>query len=180
MQIEINLEYIQKLGKEREDENLDFRAFLKGHDMLSEEMDAYVHEILDEVSSKIDCTKCANCCKQVRPVLDEDDISRFALGLDISESAFRKQYLHVYKDNPSKFSFKEIPCPFLKNDQCTNYEHRPTDCRSYPHLQKDDFIFRLWSVIGNYEICPIVFNVYEQLKIELWHNDWYEDDDGWV
>jgi hypothetical protein len=180
MHIEINLERIQKLGKEREDENLDFRIFLKGYDMLPAEMDAVVHEILDEVTSKIDCTKCANCCKQVRPVLDEDDLSRFALGLDISESELRNQFLHVNKDNPSKFSFKEIPCPFLKNDLCTNYDHRPTDCRSYPHLHKDDFIFRLWGVIGNYEICPIVFNVYEQLKIELWHNDWYEDDGSWV
>ena len=28
------------------------------------------------------------------------------------------------------------------------------------------------GVIQNYSICPIVFNVYEQLKKELWHRDW--------
>jgi hypothetical protein len=31
-------------------------------------------------------------------------------------------------------------------------------------LNKDEFVFRLMGVIGNYEICPIVFNVYEMLK----------------
>jgi Fe-S-cluster containining protein len=180
MKIEINLEYIQKMGTEREDENLAFRAYLKQHDMHPDDIDAYVHEITDEVSSKIDCTICANCCKQVRPVLDDNDISRFTIGLNISESEFREQYLSPDEDSQSKFRFKELPCPFLKNDQCTNYDNRPTDCRSYPHLEKDGFIYRLWSVIDNYEICPIVFNVYEQLKTELWHDDLHEDDFSWV
>jgi len=34
---------------------------------------------------------------------------------------------------------------------------------------KEDFVFRLIGVVGNYDVCPIVFNVYEQLKAELWH-----------
>ena len=171
MAMQTDLKHIKRMGIKKEEENLNFRAFLKQHDMLPEEIDECVHEIANEISSKIDCTKCSNCCKQIRPVLDEDDISRFALGLDIPISEFRQQYLSADEDSTSKFRFKELPCPFLKNDQCTNYDNRPTDCRSYPHLHKDDFIFRLWGVIDNYEVCPIVFNVFEQLKIELWHND---------
>jgi hypothetical protein len=31
--------------------------------------------------------------------------------------------------------------------------------------------FRLWGVIENCSICPIVYNVYEYLKDELRHND---------
>jgi hypothetical protein len=27
----------------------------------------------------------------------------------------------------------------------------------------------LIGVVENYDVCPIVFNVYEQLKAELWH-----------
>ena len=47
------------------------------------------------------------------------------------------------------------------------YAHRPKDCHSYPHLHKKEFVFRLWGVVENCSICPIVFNVYEQLKDEL-------------
>ena len=177
MEIRTDLDHIKKMGIEKEEENLNFRTNLKQHDMPPEEIDEYVHEITIEISSKIDCTKCANCCKQIRPVLDEDDISRFALSLNISIAEFQGQYLGADEDSTSKFRFKELPCPFLKNDQCTNNDNRPIDCRSYPHLHKDDFIFRLWGVIDNYEICPIVFNVYEQLKKELWHNDLYDGDD---
>ena len=41
--------------------------------------------------------------------------------------------------------------------------------RPFPHLHKEEFIFRLWGVVENCPICPIVFNVYEQLKDELWY-----------
>ena len=63
--------------------------------------------------------------------------------------------------------FKHAPCKFLKDRKCTIYEDRPEDCSSYPHLHKDDFIFRLWGIIDNYSVCPIVFNVFEKLKDEL-------------
>ena len=50
--------------------------------------------------------------------------------------------------------------------------------RSYPHLQKEDFVFRLAQAVSNCSICPIAFNVYERLKAELWHRpqfDWEEE-----
>ena len=101
MAIQTDLKHIKGMGIKKEEENLNFRAFLKRHDMLPEEIDECVHEIANEISSKIDCTKCANCCKQIRPVLDEDDISRFALGLDIPISEFRQQYLSADEDSTS-------------------------------------------------------------------------------
>jgi uncharacterized protein len=177
MVIEIDLEYIKKMGAEREDENWEFRAFLKQQDLTRQEIDSIVHEITEGVSSEIDCTKCGNCCKQIRPVLDEEDISKFVLGLDMPVSEFKEQYLGAKDDHSSKFRLNELPCPFLENDQCANYEHRPKDCRSYPHLHKRGFVSRLWRVVDNYEICPIVFHVYEQLKAELWQD---EDEIEWI
>lgn len=176
MTITIDLEYIKEKAIEREKENWTFRTCLKQHDLASHEIDAIVHEIADELSSKIDCTKCANCCKQIRPVLGKDDISKFALGLKMPEREFQKQYLRQDDEVSFKHQFNELPCPFLKNDECTNYDYRPKDCRSYPHLHKRGFVSRLWGVIENYGICPIVFNVYEQLKNELRQNDWVDDD----
>lgn len=173
MKIETDLERIALLGEERDDENWDFRAFLKQLDIDQRELDAIVHRINDEVSAQIDCTTCGNCCKQIKPVLDMPDVSEFASGLNIPVSKIQVNYLEPDPERPSHFYFNALPCPFLKDNRCTNYDYRPQDCRSYPHLHKDGFLFRLMGVIGNYSICPIVFNVYERLKEELW------DDHKW-
>lgn len=177
MEIIIDLEYIKEIAKEKDEENWGFRAFLKQLDMAPREIDAVVHRIAEEVVSQIDCTKCANCCKQISPVLDKDDVSTFALGLKMPMSEFKEQYLIPDEEAPLNYRFKELPCPFLKNDRCSNYDYRPKDCRSYPHLHKKYFTSRLLGVIGNYEVCPIVFNTYEQLKTQLGHNNWRDDDD---
>jgi Fe-S-cluster containining protein len=177
MKIVTDLEYIKEKALEREEENWEFRAFLKQLDMAPKEIDAIVHKINDKATSQIDCTQCANCCKQIRPVLDEDDVSNFALGLGNEVSEFRERYLSQDADNSKQYIFKELSCPFLAKNKCSNYDCRPKDCRSYPHLHKKDFISRLWGVIENYGVCPIVFNVYEQLKIELWNNDFINNDD---
>jgi Fe-S-cluster containining protein len=95
----------------------------------------------------------------------ETDISDLAEHLKISQDEFVNQYLK--KNEEGHFIFKEEPCPFLANNSCTVYEKRPEDCRSFPHLHKPEFRSRLISVITNSASCPIVFNVYEELKRTL-------------
>ena len=72
--------------KLKKDENWEFRAFLKGYGIPLEEIDAIVHELFDYVSSEIDCTKCANCCKEVSPLLKENDIKKLCenIGMPIA------------------------------------------------------------------------------------------------
>ena len=41
---------------------------------------------------------------------------------------------------------------------------KPRACIEFPHTQKEGFVFRLLSVIDNYSICPVVFEIYERLK----------------
>jgi Fe-S-cluster containining protein len=174
MKLETDLYKIKKLSEKNDQENWHLRAFLKGYDATIEEMDSIVYEIYQRISSDIDC---ANCCKKVRPVLDQEDIKKCCEGFGISVSQFKKKYLKP-DEEPGKFVFKEKPCPFLKNNLCSIYSHRPKDCKSYPHLHKKEFIFRLWGVVENCSVCPIVFNVYEQLKGELWYSgdDEFADD----
>ena len=162
MKIQTDLKYIKRMGVENGSENRKFRAFLKQFDLSSREMDRHVHRITAEITAQIDCTKCANCCKQIRPVLDEDDILRFSNGIGLTIQEFESQYIQIDESDPFTYTFKKLPCPFLTRDLCTNYDHRPAVCHSYPHLQKAKFRSRLLSVIENYEICPIVFNVYER------------------
>jgi uncharacterized protein len=170
MAVETDIKKIKKISKKKERENWRFRSFLKGYDIEVEEMDSIVHRLNKQVSGKIDCTACANCCKEISPCLDKEDIERLSRGLGISPTNFSEQYLVEEDGNFSeKLIFNKKPCPFLKGNLCSQYEFRPEDCRSFPHLNKEEFVFRLIGVVENYGICPIVFNVYEQLKAELWH-----------
>jgi Fe-S-cluster containining protein len=163
-EIETNLISIKMLSRKKERENWEFRTFLKG-ECTAKRLDSVVHRLYREITAEIDCTACANCCRKITPVLDQEDIEEFAQGLRISPKELIDQYM--VKDEKG-FSFSQTPCPFLHEKRCTNYGTRPKDCQSFPHLHKDDMIGRLMGVVENYGICPIVFNVYEGLKRELW------------
>jgi hypothetical protein len=168
---------IEKLSKRKANENWKFRAFLKSTPIPTEKIDAIVHRLNEQVSAQIDCTACANCCKTVSPTLDEEDVVTFAQGLGISSEQLKSQYL---VEDEEGFTFNATPCPFLVDNKCSNYEHRPKACASYPHLHKEDFIFRTIGVINNCSVCPIVFNVVERLKGELRHGDELEDFDDFL
>jgi len=168
MKLETDLTKIKKLARQRDDQNWDFRTFLKRYDGPME-IDSLVHDLYRKISSEIDCKQCANCCREIQPILSEEDIRLFSKGVGLSVDKFTAQYLAPVK-NSSELSFKRQPCPFLKENLCVNYEHRPRDCRSYPHLHKDRFVSRLMGMIWNYSVCPIVFNVFEHLKREFRYN----------
>jgi len=167
MRIEKNINSILHLAKQKADENWQFRAFLKGCEQSDEEIDAMVHRLYNEVSKQIDCLECGNCCRKQSPVLSEKEIVRLAEYLKKTKEDFTAEYLK-YDESERGYTFSNKPCLFLKGNACTLYDIRPDDCRSYPHLHKANFTSRLMNVVFNYEYCPIVFNVYEELKIELW------------
>lgn len=164
--IETDLNKIKKLLLENEDENWKFISFLKTCDIPSEKIDSIVHRLYKNISSGIDCKTCANCCKEMRPVLNIEDIQKHSIGLHLSVSQFKIKYLT--KDGDSEnYIFNTKHCPFLKANLCSNYAFRPENCKSYPYLHNSDFSFRLINVIVNFSVCPIVFNVYESLKDEI-------------
>ncbi len=167
MKLETKIQRIQQLAKKREEANWAFRCFLKGSDFSIRSIDFAVHNLNREVSREIDCTRCANCCKTAQPVLTPADVRRLAKHLNLRVNEFRSRFL---ADDPERegSAFRDRPCPFLQDNFCTVYEHRPRDCRSYPHLHKRGFVFRMNQAFENCAICPIVFNVYEDLKREFW------------
>jgi uncharacterized protein len=162
--MELDILRIAQLGEERRNENFDFRVFLKGQD--NTRIDRIVHQLDKEITSQINCQECGNCCKSLRPYVTESEIIKLAQIENLSKADFVSQF--IQKDSyENKYYLKATPCVFLKDKSCTIYADRPNDCKSFPHTHKTGFVLRLLEMIDNYEICPIVYNLYEQLKIKL-------------
>lgn len=174
MKLEKDIDRIKWLSRQKDEENLGFRSFLKSSGIPGKKLDSIVQRLNNMVSSQIDCQSCANCCREIRPLVKEKEIINMAAALKISTAAFKKQYL-VNAADKGGYHFNAIPCPFLEDNRCKIYNFRPDDCRSYPNLHKSNFLSRSISVVQNCSICPIVFNVYEQLKSEIWAMDEFDD-----
>jgi Fe-S-cluster containining protein len=159
--VETDLTVIQQCAQQNEDENWNFRAFLKGREIA--DIDQAVHQLYRQIASQIDCTTCGNCCNVLHVVVTQDDMAKLSQHLGLSHQQFVDRYVCEDKEEEG-WAFRQQPCPFLHNTTCRHYDHRPELCQSYPHLQKDGIAWRLMMVIGNCEMCPIVFNVYEHLK----------------
>ncbi len=161
-ELELRLEVIKEAAIEKDDENSNFRTYLKNIDGVK--LDAKVFELQKNITSKINCLACGNCCKTFMISIDDENAERAAAFLKLSKTEFIVQYT----DKGMQGSIlNKIPCHFLcSNNMCSIYESRPTDCSSFPHLDKPGFQKRLLSTIDNYGVCPIVYNVFEQLKTE--------------
>jgi len=174
MDYEIDLKKIKAIAESDEEENWDFRSYLKFHDMPDDELDDLVSQLNESVEEAIDCTKCANCCKKIPPDLKADDIRRISRHIKMSESEFIETYLT--RNDDGERVFNRVPCPFLDQNKCTIYDIRPESCRSFPHLDKSGFRSRLTEVVQMCALCPIVFNVYEELKSIIRDDDMLGDD----
>ena len=159
----VHLRQIAEAGVE---ENFQFRDFLKHRTRLSSEaVDHLVFEIAAGVWKRTDCTACANCCVMVSPALRENDVERLAGHLGMGSSEFKAKYLQpaeIGADEP--WVMRERPCPFLEDKGCAVYEHRPASCRSYPYLDRPEFTARTLGMIGRLSECPVVVEVWENLK----------------
>ncbi|KPA18083.1 Fe-S-cluster oxidoreductase, partial [Candidatus Magnetomorum sp. HK-1] len=90
--METNLKQIKQMAQKKENENWKFRSFIKSYEN-SEKLDSIVHRLNKEISSKIDCTTCANCCKAIQPTFTQKDITNIAKQFKITPSQFVDQYL---------------------------------------------------------------------------------------
>jgi len=158
---------IERYSRHNESEDVRFRTYLKVRlDQTSEETDAIVRKTTDEIWSQIDCTKCAHCCKTMQVAVDATDVKRLAARLGITPQKFSRRYTKV--DEYRERWFAKSPCEFLGEDNCcTIYEDRPKACRDFPYLHSDHFVGRTMMMISNTSRCPIVFNVWQALKVRL-------------
>jgi uncharacterized protein len=165
-----DLKDIARLTRRNKKINFSFRAKLKASTSSPDDesrLDARVHALHEEISGKIDCRACGNCCKAYDIVLvDEADRERLSEALGRTTEELTSRYL-ITAEGHDMPGIKAKPCPFLRGNDCGHYEARPETCRDYPHLTAPGFLGRTLEVLSNCGICPIVFNVWERLKDEV-------------
>jgi len=165
----VDLVQLRALAQAKEDENWRFRSFLKGDcDLKPDEIDGRVFETTRRVWAGIDCTCCANCCRQVKPSFSENEVERLARRLGMERQQFIEKYLEPTEagsENP--WQTRTTPCPFLNSNVCAVYEDRPADCSRYPYLYEPHFTSRTVAMLERIPTCPIVYEVVEELKKSL-------------
>jgi uncharacterized protein len=116
----------------------------------------------EDAFEKIDCLKCANCCRNYSPRFKTPDIKRISKHLKLKEGDFIETYLRL--DEEGDYVAKTTPCPFLGEDNyCGIYENRPGDCHRFPNTDEDVILKRQQLTLKNSTFCPIVYYVLEEL-----------------
>ena len=119
-------------------------------------------ELHNQAFERIDCLKCANCCKNYSPRFKTPDIKRISKHLKMKEGDLINNYLYI--DGEGDYVLRSKPCPFLGADNfCSIYEVRPSDCRRFPYTDEDVLLKRQSLTIKNSSFCPIVYFVLEKL-----------------
>jgi hypothetical protein len=158
--IETNLLTISSLSIAREHENERFKMFLQQID--GGQIDSKVLELNHNITPKIDCTQCGNCCKSLMITVSDEEANVLSSALNQTRENFDEQYLE--KGSNGLMLINTIPCTFLSDNKCTVYENRFAGCREFPAMHLPNFKQRLFTSFMHYNRCPIIFNVIEQLK----------------
>jgi Fe-S-cluster containining protein len=149
MSLEANLKNITEIAKQKAEENSAFKGYLKVQNV--EEVDTIVQTLNHKITPQIDCTDCGNCCANLRPAATRETLIKF-----------------VKEEEIDKYMYAEsMVCKNLVDKKCTVYSDRPDECKSFPYMDRKNFVNRTTGTFQNYEICPIVFNIIETLKTEL-------------
>jgi Fe-S-cluster containining protein len=150
-QEETNLRFLRSLKMVRDPDQIDDLARKFHHDAFS----------------AIDCTRCANCCKTMKPALTEEHINRIAAKLGLARQALIAAYLEPGSENRG-YVTKVAPCPFLGGDgRCTIYEIRPLSCREFPHTDKEGFNCRAYLHSANALSCPATYYIVKRMRQTL-------------
>ena len=152
-------------ARKREDENLEFRTFLKIH-AEEDVLDQQFLKLHNELFAKYDCSRCRNCCKAYYGSIPKADVPKDAEYLGITEDEFIRTYLQDM-DHEENYRTKNKPCNFLNNDgSCKLGECKPDNCIKFPYTNQPERLQSLYSVLDAVEVCPVAFEIYERLKVE--------------
>lgn len=159
-----DLVQIRRLTETNQAENLEFRRFLKAHHYP----EGPFHRIAAETEKQIDCTACANCCRQTYVVLSRADVEELARYLQMPVAEVIRQYTVRDPEDSARtiLGHTGAGCIFLDGNLCMVYEARPRACRRFPYLVSSERSLgnRMASVFRRAWFCPIVYNTLEDYK----------------
>jgi Fe-S-cluster containining protein len=161
-EIIVDLDQIQQEAASKTLENDQFQSFLRTLD--SEIVDELASQLNEQISPKIECTDCGNCCKSLMVNIDNDEANHLSAHLAMERAVFDEKY--IQKGESGRMILNSIPCPFLANNACTVYSHRFAGCKEFPAFHVPQLNKRLFTTFMHYDRCPIIFNVMEQLKVK--------------
>ena len=162
MQDQIN--NLPKLAKDKHKENKTF--FTKLKKKPPKQLDYIMQDLHEAEFEKIDCLKCANCCKTTGPLFTDKDIIRIAKHFRMKPQQFTEQFLQLDEEND--YVLKSVPCTFLDADNyCSIYEVRPKACREFPHTDRKKFQQISNLTLKIVAICPAAFNIVEAMKVRI-------------
>ena len=80
------------------------------------------------------CTGCGACCSKEPGYvwLTEEDIERASKHLNLTREEFLKKYTRLVNGDYSLLERPNYDCIFLKENKCTLYQARPSQCRRFP------------------------------------------------
>lgn len=161
-----DLVQIQRLAQEKEGENLAFRRYLHDHHRPEHEFE----EIAARVEGEIDCTKCANCCREMDVEVSTAEVTAIAAQLGMRLDDAMRLYTSFDPHSEERtLAQKDGVCVFLDGMLCMVYEARPRTCREFPHTHPHGVSLgsRMSSVCLHASVCPILFNALEEYKHRL-------------
>ena len=160
-----DLVQIRRLGEKKRDENERFRKHLKRHNFVERNF----RRIAQNIEDQIDCSQCANCCRQATVRLAERDIEKLAKFLRIKPAQFVREYCQESEEEGLILKRIETGCVFLDGNLCSVYEARPGNCEDFPHLVRGQgsLLSRMWEFKDRACYCPIVYNALEAFKVEV-------------
>jgi len=155
---------VRRLGELKAAENLEFRRYVSAHHWP----EAPFQVIATEVSKSIDCTACANCCRESVVAVEAADIASIARHLGYDTARVEALYTAPGEEDSSRRVLKSgsAGCVFLSGNLCVIYEARPKACRDFPHAAPGAHTLgsRLESHLRWAARCPIIYNALEQYK----------------
>lgn len=159
----IDIKDIERLGKKKEKENLRFREYLK-RTADSDILDKQFKELHEKYFKEYDCSKCRNCCKKCGLIVNDEELTNICKHLDIDKNKFIRKYI---KDSHTdyEYTFKHKRCDFLtSNNECLLECIKLKCCIDYPYTDKEERLFSMYGIIENTKICPVVYEIIEELK----------------
>ena len=123
--------------------------------------------LVREFMAKLKCQKCGRCCTLALDgtIVTHDDIRHMAPCMDMSNTAFERQYTHTVDKPRGKMKALNQPCPFHDEAKgCLLYNFRPKVCRIFPVMTVQ---YMSYGRIGVHVLCPTAHDQLEAYEKSL-------------